>query len=235
MQPLGPFNLLNQNKYFNGWPTLKSDPTTIVMAFAVDGDWSQSTAVTMQQKPDGDLNIAVYGTADPAKAQQQALAALSLDEDGLGWQEVGKRDDFVAGLQKDLISLNDLHSLYQGKIAEQIVGQEILSTKFNVMNELHFWVREKLNSTAEVDFITMFEGKMIPIEVKSGETVLDLGCAAGIDSFIAREAVGADGQVIGLDITPELVARATHLAETQGFTNVRFHSADIENLPLDKV
>ncbi len=69
-------------------------------------------------------------------------------------------------------------------------------------------------------------------EVKSGETVLDLGCAAGIDSFIARAAVGADGQVIGLDITPELVARATHLAEKQGFNNVRFHCADIENLPL---
>lgn len=101
MQPLGPFNLLNQNKYFNGWPTLKSDPTTIVMAFAVDGDWSQSAAVTVQQKPNGDLDIAVYGTADPAKAQQQALAALSLDEDGLGWQEVGKRDDFVAGLQRE--------------------------------------------------------------------------------------------------------------------------------------
>ncbi|MFM9947935.1 MAG: ATP-binding protein [Saprospiraceae bacterium] len=78
--------------------------------------------------------------------------------------------NFVAGLQKDLISLNDLHSLYQGKIAEQIVGQEILATKFNVMNELHFWVREKPNSTAEVDFVTMFDGKMIPIEVKSGET-----------------------------------------------------------------
>lgn len=68
--------------------------------------------------------------------------------------------------------------------------------------------------------------------VQAGETVLDLGCAAGIDSFIARAAVGAGGQVIGLDITPELVARATQLAETQGFTNVRFHCADIENLPL---
>jgi len=69
-------------------------------------------------------------------------------------------------------------------------------------------------------------------QVQAGETVLDLGCAAGIDSFLARAAVGAGGQVIGLDITPELVARATYLAEMQGFNNVRFHCADVENLPL---
>ncbi len=69
-------------------------------------------------------------------------------------------------------------------------------------------------------------------QVKSGETVLDLGCAAGIDSFIARDAVGATGRVIGIDITPELVERASGIAEKKGFTNVAFQCADIENLPL---
>ncbi|MEO6038365.1 MAG: methyltransferase domain-containing protein [Saprospiraceae bacterium] len=75
-----------------------------------------------------------------------------------------------------------------------------------------------------------------PVEqarVQAGETVLDLGCAAGIDSFIARAAVGAGGQVIGLDITPELVALATQIAQNQDFANVRFLCADIENLPVD--
>ncbi len=74
-----------------------------------------------------------------------------------------------------------------------------------------------------------------PVEyaaVQPGETVLDLGCAAGIDSFIAREAVGAGGQVIGIDLTPELVSRATQIAHKQGFTNVVFYCADIEQLPV---
>ncbi len=43
-------------------------------------------------------------------------------------------------------------------------------TTFNVLNELHFWVREKTDSTAEIDFVCAFDGKIIPIEVKSGET-----------------------------------------------------------------
>ncbi len=74
-----------------------------------------------------------------------------------------------------------------------------------------------------------------PVEyarVKAGETVLDLGCAAGVDSFIARAATGENGQVIGADLTPELVDRATQIAEKRGFTNLRFLCADIEDLPL---
>ncbi len=78
--------------------------------------------------------------------------------------------NYVAGLQKDLLNIQEINSLYQGKIAEQVVGQELLAAKFNVLNELHFWVREKKDSTAEVDFVYAFEGKIIPVEVKSGET-----------------------------------------------------------------
>ncbi|MCO6487503.1 MAG: ATP-binding protein [Phaeodactylibacter sp.] len=78
--------------------------------------------------------------------------------------------NYVAGLQKGLLNVQELNSLYQGKITEQIVGQELLAAKFNVLNELHFWVREKKDSTAEVDFIYLFEGNIIPVEVKSGHT-----------------------------------------------------------------
>ena len=69
-------------------------------------------------------------------------------------------------------------------------------------------------------------------QVQANETVLDLGCAAGVDSFIARAAVGGGGQVIGIDITHELVARGTQIAKNQGFTNVQFICADVEDLPL---
>lgn len=78
--------------------------------------------------------------------------------------------NYVAGIQKELLDIKELNSLYQGKIAEQIVGQELLASRFNVMNELHFWIREKKDATAEVDFIYMHAGEIIPVEVKYGSS-----------------------------------------------------------------
>lgn len=98
----------------------------------------------------------------PALPDQRKSPRLHLLDTGLM--------NYVAGLQKDLLSIQELHSFYQGKIAEQIVGQELLAAKFNVLNELNFWIREKRESSAEVDFIYTFAGKVIPVEVKAGET-----------------------------------------------------------------
>lgn len=78
--------------------------------------------------------------------------------------------NFLAGLQKDLLHIRELDSLYQGKIAEQVVGQELLAANFRALNALNFWVREKKDSTAELDFIHVFDGMVIPVEVKSGNT-----------------------------------------------------------------
>ncbi len=97
--PKGPFDLLFQNQYFNGWPTLQHDPQTIVMAFPVEG-WKSSAAVTLTQLPDRSLRGKVYGATDPEVAKRQALAAMSLDEDGSGWEAVGKRDPAIQELQK---------------------------------------------------------------------------------------------------------------------------------------
>jgi len=66
-----------------------------------------------------------------------------------------------------------------------------------------------------------------------GQTVVDLGSGAGIDAFIAREAVGETGRVIGVDMTPEMIARARANAERRGFRNVEFRMGDIESLPVD--
>ncbi|MDL2228408.1 AAA family ATPase [Odoribacter sp. OttesenSCG-928-L07] len=75
-----------------------------------------------------------------------------------------------AGLQKEIFGTKDLDKIYQGRVVEHIVGQELLSLKFNVLNELHFWTREKSGSSAEVDFVLNIDGLIIPIEVKSGAT-----------------------------------------------------------------
>ncbi len=125
MKPRGPFNLLHQNQYFNGWPTLASDPKTVVMAFPVEG-WQESAAVTLTQKDDGRLELHVYGAKDTDKAKQQALAAMSLDEDGSGWKDVGKRDEFVAQLQEKYQYLRPtlFHSGYEAA-ASFIIGNRI--------------------------------------------------------------------------------------------------------------
>ena len=68
--------------------------------------------------------------------------------------------------------------------------------------------------------------------IKKGDTVLDLGSGAGNDCFIARAEVGEDGRVIGVDFTPEMIAKAKENAAKLGFSNVEFRQGDIEKLPL---
>src|SRR3990167_5808429 len=76
----------------------------------------------------------------------------------------------AAGLQKYYFQLNDLNTIYRGHIIESVVGQELLAMHSHIQKPLKFWVREKAQSTAEVDYVLAHEKYLIPIEVKSGET-----------------------------------------------------------------
>jgi SAM-dependent methyltransferase len=68
--------------------------------------------------------------------------------------------------------------------------------------------------------------------LKAGETVLDLGSGAGFDAFLAVREVGPTGRVIGVDMTPEMLARARANAERAGVGNVEFREGRIEALPV---
>jgi len=68
--------------------------------------------------------------------------------------------------------------------------------------------------------------------LKKGETVLDLGSGGGFDCFLARKQVGATGFVIGVDMTPDMVALARKNASKIGCTNVDFRLGEIEHLPV---
>jgi len=76
--------------------------------------------------------------------------------------------NYFAGIQKEILGTVDLNKVYQGTMIEHLVGQELLASQFNALSSLNFWVREKQTSSAEVDYIWPFEGKLMPIEVKSG-------------------------------------------------------------------
>ena len=69
--------------------------------------------------------------------------------------------------------------------------------------------------------------------LKEGEVVLDLGSGGGIDVFLAAKKVGARGKAIGVDMTEEMILRATAAASEHGFGNVEFRLGEIESLPVE--
>src|SRR5690349_7835818 len=68
--------------------------------------------------------------------------------------------------------------------------------------------------------------------LRPGEVVVDLGSGGGLDVFLAARKVGPAGKAIGIDMTPDMIERARAGATKQGFTNVEFHQATIDRLPL---
>ncbi len=69
--------------------------------------------------------------------------------------------------------------------------------------------------------------------LKEGDAVLDLGSGAGFDAFLAAQCVGKTGRVIGVDMTPEMVAKATENIKKGNYTNVEFRLGEIESLPVE--
>jgi SAM-dependent methyltransferase len=70
-------------------------------------------------------------------------------------------------------------------------------------------------------------GRLMP-----GERVLDLGSGAGTDSLVAAQMVGTDGSVTGIDMTPEMLAKARSAASAMGVSNVEFVESEAERLPF---
>ena len=68
--------------------------------------------------------------------------------------------------------------------------------------------------------------------LKPGETVVDLGSGAGLDCFLAAKQVGDAGLAIGVDMTPEMIAKARDNASRAGCSNVDFRLGEIEHLPI---
>lgn len=78
--------------------------------------------------------------------------------------------NYFAGMQYALINSDSIDNVFEGRLAEHIVGQELLSASSSVRHHNHFWVREKKQSTAEVDYVIQVDDLLIPVEVKAGKT-----------------------------------------------------------------
>jgi len=70
-------------------------------------------------------------------------------------------------------------------------------------------------------------------ELSPGETVVDLGCGAGVDAILAAGQVGPSGHVHGIDLAPEMVALARDNVGEAGLATVEIHQAAVEALPLN--
>jgi ubiquinone/menaquinone biosynthesis C-methylase UbiE len=93
---------------------------------------------------------------------------------------------------------------------------------------------EQLASVPEGANLGVGCGNPTAIEaLRSGETVVDLGSGAGMDSFLAARQVGPTGRVIGVDMTPAMIERARENARKVGAANVEFREGRIEELPLE--
>ena len=93
---------------------------------------------------------------------------------------------------------------------------------------------EEISSVPEGAYLG--EGSGNPVraaQLKPGETIVDLGCGAGMDSFLAANQVGKSGRVVGLDMTPEMLESARKNSARGDYPQVEFRQADIENLPLE--
>lgn len=107
------------------------------------------------------------------------------------WLDTGLVN-YAAEIQKEYLLSKDLTDTWRGMAAEQIVAQELKALSNEVGKKQKFWVRAKRGSSAEVDFVYIYGGKIIPIEVKNGhnahlksihqfmnETELDLAVRSG--------------------------------------------------------
>ena len=101
------------------------------------------------------------------------------------------------------------------------------------MNHVMGYSKEDLSGVVEGANLGLGCGNPTAIgNLKQGEIVLDLGSGGGFDCFLAAKKVGDKGRVIGVDMTPEMLAKARQNAEKMGARNVEFRLGEIEHLPV---
>jgi predicted AAA+ superfamily ATPase len=85
-------------------------------------------------------------------------------------------------IQSEMIGLKDLSNSYKGAIIPHLITQELISLNSEKDNKPNFWVREKTQSSSEVDLVISYKNRLIPIEIKSGAT----GSLKSLHQFIDR-------------------------------------------------
>lgn len=85
----------------------------------------------------------------------------------LFWLDIGIIN-YVANIQQEVMFSTNIMDTWRGKLAEQMVAQELLSNSVDADLHRDFWVRNATNATSELDFVFVYKGQLVPIEVKAG-------------------------------------------------------------------
>jgi DNA-3-methyladenine glycosylase II len=152
IEPLGPFDLATARDFAGGFAagigSRAATDGSILMIFPVEG-WAGSAVVQLRQDPDGALRGQAFGEGDPATVDLQAARSLSLDHDGSGWPEVGRRDPVVGRLQERFGLLRPVcfFSAYEAATSF-VIAQRISMAQTRRVKER---LAEQAGDTVEVD------------------------------------------------------------------------------------
>lgn len=124
---------------------------------------SREVGEAMRSLNDAKVIQLIYPTTDveiPVKPDLRKSPRLQFLDTGLINNELG--------IQAEMLAFKDLNHSYRGAIIPHLIMQELIS--LNTLNDKkpHFWIREKKQSSSEVDLVFAYQGKVIPIEIKSG-------------------------------------------------------------------
>ena len=126
--------------------------------------------------------------------------------------------------------LESVRSKY-GAVAESTLSSNDAGVK--AVAEAFGYSAEELTSIpAEANMGLSCGNPTATAHLRPGEVVVDLGSGGGMDVFLAAKMVGSEGRAIGIDMTPAMIERARTNAEAGGYTNVDFHQATIDHIPL---
>jgi predicted AAA+ superfamily ATPase len=107
----------------------------------------------------------IYPTTDinpPLKSDLKKSPRLQFLDTGLV--------NYSLGIQAEMLAMQDLNNAYKGAVIPHLVTQELISLQSISAQTPNFWVRDKAQSSAEVDLLYSYQGLIIPIEIKSGST-----------------------------------------------------------------
>jgi len=126
--------------------------------------------------------------------------------------------------------LDSVKSKY-GAVAESTLSSDHAGVK--AVAEAFGYSPEELTSIpAEANMGLSCGNPTATANLRPGEVVVDLGSGGGLDVFLSSKQVGPTGKAIGIDMTPSMIERAKANAEKGDYSNVEFHLAQIDNLPL---
>jgi arsenite methyltransferase len=129
-------------------------------------------------------------------------------------------------MSRDLMHMDDLQALVREAYAAIDTTTEAVAYKLYSAEELALVPRSAIEGALGVGNHLRFA------KIEEGETILDLGCGAGIDSVLAARRTGPSGRVIALDFLQEMLERTAAAAVEAGLTNVETLEAEMEAIPL---